>query len=391
MFLKILTSISLYTILLIGLSANAMAPLEPKTKFDAAQYEKVGDVVLPNEIELPTVFKIDKSKNNIGEGEYGLVVDQNNELATLYTRFQKEDNSQPNVQSTIKSLSPTKEYIGFINDAIPNTFTEFDLDKDGGKASFEYNFGKISNLENVSFQLAAGVANPEMIEVLAEKNGEKFTIISKSRFLNGDNFPPVKVDKIIINLYHSQVLRISEMFVTTGFGFDKTEAQQNYYFLAKPGSQYKAYLSGGRIPSSYETLPDNLGYEIKEVSIPRFINNIPFTTKDTDKDGVLDQVDNCITVENADQADLDKNSRGDKCEDRDLDGVWDYKDNCTKSSNPDQKDTDKDGTGDVCDIDDSRLFQTFFSNNSWALPVIISVCSILVIGVFAARLKKIGE
>jgi Thrombospondin type 3 repeat len=391
MFKTILYVVSVFTILVTALTAHAMTPLETKTKFDAAQYEKVGDVVLPNAIELPTVFKIDKSKNNIGEGEYGLVVDQNNEPATLYTRFQKEDNSQPSVQPTIKSLSPTKEYIGFINDAIPNTFTEFDLDKDGGKASFEYNFGKISNLENVSFQLAPGVANPEMIEVLGEKNGEKFTIISKSRFLNGDNFPPVKVDKIIINLYHSQVLRISEMFVTTGFGFDKTEAQQNYYFLAKPGSTYKAYLDGGRVPDSYETLPENIGYEFKEVSILKFVNNIPFTTKDTDKDGVLDQVDNCITVENADQADLDKNSRGDKCEDRDLDGVWDYKDNCTKSSNPDQKDTDKDGIGDECDIDDSRLFQTFFSNNSWALPVIISVCSILVIGVFATRLKKIGE
>jgi Thrombospondin type 3 repeat len=388
---SILTLSAVSAILFTGISAQAMMPLEQKAKFDSAQYEKVGDIILPNAIELPTVFKIDKSKNNIGEGEYGLVVDQNNEPATLYTRFEKMEESKTFIEPTIKSLSPTKEYIGFINDAIPNTFTEFDLDKDSGKASFEYSFGKVSNLENISFQLAAGVANPEMIEVLGEKNGEKFTIISKAKFVNGGNFPPVKVDKITVNLFHSQVLRIVEFYPETGFGFSKAAAQQNYYFLAKPGSQYKAYLAGGRVPESYETLPENLGYEIKEATISKFVNNIPYTQKDTDKDGILDQADNCITVENPDQVDLDKNSRGDRCEDRDLDGVLDYKDNCPPGYNPDQKDTDKDGYGDNCDSDDSRLFQTFFSNNSWALPVIISICSILVIGVFAARFKKIGE
>jgi Thrombospondin type 3 repeat len=391
MFIKTLTILSLCATLSAGLTACALMQDSTAPKFDSSEYEKVGNIILPDKIQLPTVFRIDKTKNNIGETDYAIVVDQNNIPAKLYTKFETEDSRKVYIEPTINPLSPTKEYIGFIVDAINTTYTEFDLDKDGGKASFEYKFGKVANLENISFLLSKGVADPEMIEVLGENNGEKFTILSKSKFINGENFPPVKVDKITINLFHTQVLRVSEVAITTGFGFDKTEAQNNYYFLANPQSQYKAYIAPGRIPTSWETLDNNLGYEIKEVTIGSFQNNIPFTKKDTDKDGVLDLEDNCINVENKDQSDLDKNSKGDKCEDRDLDGVLDYKDNCPMSPNPSQIDTDKDGIGDECDIDDSRLFQEFFQKNNWALPVIIGFASILVVGFFASRLKKMGE
>jgi cysteine-rich repeat protein len=58
--------------------------------------------------------------------------------------------------------------------------------------------------------------------------------------------------------------------------------------------------------------------------------------KDTDTDGVFDNLDNCVLKANADQKDSDADKVGDVC------------DNCALDKNPDQLDSDKDGKGDVC-------------------------------------------
>ncbi len=71
---------------------------------------------------------------------------------------------------------------------------------------------------------------------------------------------------------------------------------------------------------------------------------------DADGDGVPDDVDNCPTVANADQADCDNDGIGDACEtDSDADGVVDDCDNCPLVANVDQSDCDNDGIGDACE------------------------------------------
>ena len=76
---------------------------------------------------------------------------------------------------------------------------------------------------------------------------------------------------------------------------------------------------------------------------------------DADVDLVEDNVDNCVNVDNPDQANNDGDALGDVCDpDDDNDGVLDGADNCPMTANGNQANYDGDAQGDACDADDDN-------------------------------------
>ena len=159
--------------------------------------------------------------------------------------------------------------------------------------------------------------------------------------------------------------------LTDGTYFTVSNAPLYGQAQINPSTGLWTYLAGaiyvGADPFTV-TVTDDLGGTTEQVV------SITITAPDSDGDGTYDFQDNCPSVFNADQANLDNDAFGDACDsdidgdgtdnafdafpndstesaDSDADNVGDNTDNCVNDANADQANLDGDTLGDACDSD----------------------------------------
>jgi hypothetical protein len=195
-------------------------------------------------------------------------------------------------------------------------------------------------------------------------------------------FPQVEASEFVITFFYTQPVSIAEI----GFVMQKRTEFASLRFLARPDMQYTIYSEPeGTVP--YISLPEagNLTNppSVTSITPPVIISNPLFQQPDTDGDGVIDAEDNCLSISNTDQTDVDGNSRGDACDDFDGDFLVNSRDNCPEHPNQNQQDTDGDGIGDHCDGVESRLIEQL-SFLPW-LGILLGF--LIVIGLFKLTLQ----
>ena len=354
---------------------------ENNTELDKSAFMQVQDIVLP-EIKIPTVVELP-----IEEMFYRknfAVVDVNKDASLPYYYHESAQS-----KSSISAIhtKPEKSDAAMLIDGNVAQYIEFSKGNDNSNESVELQFESIKPLSSssVSLTLQQFSQVPQSVSVSVLENGKERIVLAQTDMLSETvRFPETVASKWILRFTLLQPLRVSEVYFTDSFA-TKTSTQ-TLRFLAQPGTSYKLYAGADRslinITSEAGNLKDNK--DVVYLKSGRFIDNTLYTQADGDKDAIVDGRDNCVSVSNADQMDVNKNGIGDACDDYDKDGVINARDNCRDTPNIGQLDEDYDSIGDACDTEESRIMEKY----SWLPWMAIGIVACVVIGLFVSILRR---
>jgi hypothetical protein len=361
-------------------TANAQGAVQSTTSSATNAYRFYKDVDNIS-IKVPTVVVVPFADEFIERFDFVVLDKQTNSFEPYF--FKQEISTIENTVSVVANQNTGN--INLINDNNAETYVDFQLLNDiQGKVQFILSSPNMITSSALTILLDNNVALPNFVEVRAVVGGQERIIVANKRMDEQTvNFLKTTSNKWIVNFSYSQPLRISELKLQQD-GVIKTNTR-SIRFLAQPDHSYRVYFDPDRVSVVSVGEAGNL-YSTKDVSVLSLVsskNNPSYIIADIDNDGVADILDNCVSVSNFDQKDINYNDRGDVCDDFDQDGVINSKDNCSDNPNRNQTDTDSDGIGDVCDKEESRVTEKY----TW-LPWVGITFAVLVLVVLLALMGR---
>ncbi len=261
-----------------------------------------------------------------------------------------------------------------------------DTNIDQNKVIIDVESDRLFKSDSVKFVFDKNIERPTRIRIVSvQKNGSEQVLLPEQFFTNNSvNFPEVNANHYRITLHYIKPLRINEIIFHEKGVPSTTESFVR--FIAQPQMAYNIYYNTvDFVKTKSMELPNfNVGTVMPILNPSSEKDNPLYKKADTDKDGVIDNADNCVGIANTDQVDKDNNGKGDACEDFDHDGVVNAKDNCPMKANRKQLDTDMDGLGNVCDDQESRFMEKY----PWIPYVVLTLVFVVVAGLITKTLKQ---
>lgn len=316
--------------------------------------------IAPAAIKVPTVVEIPLPAPSYVRSQLAVLDVADGAFVPHYIKYRATSLTEPVRIVSSKSRGSDSA----LNDNRFDTYVDFDLPEGrAGTATLTFTAAKPFTADALWIGLANHVAMPEDIEIRAEVDGVSRIVVAESgrKAICSEcvSFPETTAAQWQVKFRYGQPLRIAEIALKQ---INKPVVEENHLrFLMQPGHQYRVFYDADRsvavpVGESGDLASDR---DVLRLAAPAPARNAAYREADIDGDGVPDMRDNCVSVPNPDQADIDGNLRGDACDDWDRDGAVNSRDNCPNVPNAGQQDTDGDGLGDACDKQESRLTERY--------------------------------
>lgn len=394
-------------IVTIGSMSSAYAQVsqaqeEFKNAFASMMTVAPNTFTVPTVVDVPVVFMRDMQQTV-------MVVDDANNITPSIVASRSVDqplnftirdsHDSASVQHMTDGLTTTYTEFPFVENAVRSEYMVSVTDPNDNESRFgervmetaEDNVVTIDLIADRSFlsetmriRYDTHIAKPTHVRIVTvDPNGDEHIVVPE-RFYTNDviMFPREEADHYRVTLAYNAPLRITEI---TFDEYDAPQTTENFVrFIARPLTRYTVYFNTpGQVDLPQQETPQ-FPADADRIILPEDQRANPlYKSFDTDGDGVMDRIDNCVDVPNTDQSDQDGNGVGDACEDYDRDGVINARDNCIDVANRSQADVDDDGIGDACDGEESRVMEKY----PW-IPYFVLICVFIIVSVLIIKTFK---